>query len=160
MVLLLSMVTSRLIFTRRSYLSCLVSSSCWNTLEIWVRKNRFIWVWNNDITCKIHVWEIWIYIYISECRWCSYLWKQRWRVRSDCCLLQHFSQDHHHLTYDRKGQVRLRSIRDDSRCFLQLSVSPATKQLTTTRADTFTSSELKLWGSYEEDLMANKRKYR
>ena len=31
MVLLLSMVTSRLILTRRSCLSCLVSSSCWKT---------------------------------------------------------------------------------------------------------------------------------
>lgn len=33
MVLLLSMVTSRLILTRRSYLSCLVSSSCWKPLK-------------------------------------------------------------------------------------------------------------------------------
>lgn len=46
--------------------------------------------------------------------------------------------------YDRKGQMRLRSVRDDSRCCRQLSVSPATKQLTTTRADTFALFELKL----------------
>lgn len=135
MVLLLSMVTSRLILTRRSYLSCLVSSSCWKTADRMKKIHRFEFSNFTDEIQQPHGWEmLW--------KQGGYLWKQRRPARTgshsprDLVLLQHFSRDLLHLTWDRGCQVILCSVINGNRCISIIFYPDVTRVICTCTEDT------------------------